>query len=185
MKKPWLVIAGVILAVVAVGVVIGVLHQAERGKTKTAALDPASAAQNLTVTIDDQPFTLVDGVAEVPAAADSATVNTLRVVGDPVGGDVTDDGKPEAALLLSNEPGGSGTFYYAVLAVNEDGAWHATNALPLGDRIKPEDVEFTGGRFVYRFLVRAAGEPMAGSPKVEKLVPIRFDPSTEEISVGV
>ena len=141
-----------------------------------------SAAENLTVTIDEQRFVMKDGVAELDAAPGSAAKNTLRIIGDPVSGDVTGDGKPDSALLLRNEPGGSGTFYYAVLAVNDGGAYHASNMLALGDRIVPKGVEFADRRFVYRFLERKPGEPMAAEPTVEATIVVQFDQATGRIS---
>ncbi len=155
-----------------------------------AAQVDSTAVKNLTVAIDNQSFTLKDGVAEVPAAPGSAAENTLRVVGDPTSGDANGDGKPDAALLLANDPGGSGTFYYAVLAVNDGGtapavndggSFHATNALPLGDRIKPQDVSFSDGAFVYRFLERKPGEPMAADPRLPTTVTVRLDPASGRI----
>lgn len=179
MRKSLLIAISVIVAALAVGVVTIVFRAGHTAKA------PQSPADNLAVTIDNQTFTLVDGLAEQPAAPGSAAKNILRVVGEPVSGDVSADGKPHTALLLSNDPGGSGTFYYAVLAVDDGGTWKATNALPLGDRIKPEGIEFTGGRFVYRFLERTPGQPMADAPTVEKLVPIRFDPASGRISADL
>ena len=149
---------------------------------RQAAQVDSVAVKNLTVTIDDQKFTLEDGVAEVPAAPGSAARNTLRVVGDPISGDVNSDGRPDAALLLSNDPGGSGTFYYAVLAVNDGGSFHSSNALLLGDRIKPQDVSFSDGTFVYRFLERKPGEPMTADPRVPKSVVVRLDPASGRIA---
>jgi hypothetical protein len=54
--------------------------------------------------------------------------------------------------------------------------------LPLGDRIKPERLDFTDGRFVYRFLERRPGEPMAAEPTVGKTVVVQFDPASDRIS---
>ena len=155
-----------------------------------AAQIDSSAVRNLTVGIDKQDFTLKDGVAEQAAEPGSATRNTLRIVGEPVAGDVNGDGRPDAALLLANDPGGSGTFYYAVVAVYDAGAapavdgagsYRATNALPLGDRIKPQTVSFSDGAFVYRFLERKPGEPMAGDPRVPTTVTVRLDPASGRI----
>lgn len=141
----------------------------------------SAAVRNLTVTIDDQTFALKDGVAETEAGPGSSAENTLRIVGDPVAGDVSGDGRPDAALLLQNDSGGSGTFYYAVVAVDDGGSYRATNALPLGDRIKPESVNVADGRFVYRFLERKPGEPMSAEPTVQKTVGVRLDPAAGRI----
>jgi hypothetical protein len=171
----WLVLAGV----AAVAVLIFVMRSSLNHRAPQA--DPAGA-ENLTVSIDNQTFALRDGFAELPAAPGSATGNTLRVVGEPVTADVNADGKPDAALLLQNDPGGSGIFYYAVLAINDGAGYHASNVLPLGDRIKPQGIGVADGRFVYRFLDRTPEEPMAAEPTVEKKVVVEFDPATGRIS---
>lgn len=154
------------------------------GCSERHAAAPPSPVDNLIVTINDEPFTLTNGFAEKPAGPGSAGTNTVRTVGPPVNGDITGDGKPDAALLLRNDPGGSGTFYYAVVAVNDGGSWWATNTLPLGDRIAPEEVTFDGGQFRYRFRERQPDEPAAAEPSVEKVVAVRFDPKSLTISDG-
>jgi len=171
----WLLVA----ALAAVAVLIFVMRSSLNHKGPQA--NPASA-ENLTVTIDQEKFVMKDGVAERNAAPGSAAKNTLRVVGQPVTGDVNGDDKPDTALLLRNEPGGSGTFYYAVLAVNDGGSYRASNVLALGDRIVPKSIDFSDGRFVYRFLERKPGEPMAAEPTVEQKVYVQFDPATQRIS---
>ena len=178
MKKSLLVVAlaGVVLAL---GVLFAVLRTGHHAETASP-----SPAEDLIVTIDNQVFSLRDGLAEIPAAAGSAGTNTVRIVGEPVMGDINSDGKDDAALLIRNDPGGSGTFYYAVVAVNDGGSWWATNTVLLGDRVKPEKVEYRDGRFVYRFLERRPEEPMATTPKVEKVVTLDFDPASQTISVA-
>lgn len=162
---------------------VAVLAVALTACSDGGGLDLPPVTRNLPVTLGDQSFTLVDGIAEKPAAAGSAATETVRAVGDPViGGDVTGDGKPEAALLLTDDPGGSGTFYYAVLALSGTDSWRATNALPLGDRIEPQGIDFADGHFVYRFLERRPGEPMSEPPSVPRTVVIGFDRSTGRIS---
>ena len=171
----WLLVA----ALAAVAVLIFVMRSSLDRQVPQA--NPSSA-ENLTVTIDQQTFVMKDGVAEQDAAPGSAARNTLRVVGEPVTGDADGDGKPDTAMLLQNSPGGSGTFYYAVLAVNDGAGYHASNVLPLGDRIIPKTIDFTDGRFVYRFLERKPDEPMAAEPTVEKTVVVQFDPASDRIS---
>ena len=145
---------------------------------------PSPEVTDLAITIDGQTFVMTDGVAETAAQPGSATQNTVRIVGDPVAGDADGDGDPDAALLIQNDPGGSGTFYYAVVAINEVGSYHASNAVPLGDRIDPQTVALKDGRFVYTYLERAPGESMADRPSVEKIVTISVDKATGVISAA-
>ncbi|MCB1264632.1 MAG: hypothetical protein KDB56_08575 [Mycobacterium sp.] len=177
MKKPMLI--GLIAAIASLGLLFAAIRSAQDQETKGE-----SAVKNLTLTIDGQTFALSDGVAEKESAPGSAAKNTVRIVGDPVAGDVNGDGQADEALLIRNDPGGSGAFYYAVVAFADGGAYHATNAVLLGDRIEPQGIEFTGGRFVYRFLERRPGQPMADAPTVKKSVAIQFAPATGGITAG-
>jgi hypothetical protein len=139
---------------------------------------------NLVVTIGDRTFRMSNGFATQQAVPGSATQDTVRVIGEPALGDVNRDGRPDAALLIENDPGGSGRFYYAVLAVNESGSYRATNALLIGDRIAPLTVDFLDLRFVYNYLARRSGEPMTERPSVVKSLWIRFDHASGVISAG-
>jgi hypothetical protein len=179
LKRP--VLTGLLIA--SVVALIGLVVVMRSAVQQSAGPAPA-AVKNITVTLDGTAVTLKDGVAERPAAPGSAAQDTVRIEGEPVMGDTTGDGKPDAALLIANDPGGSGTFYYAVLAVDNNGSYQATNAVELGDRIDPEGIEFNNGRFVYRFLERKPGEPLAAAPNVEKRVEITVDPKSNRISAA-
>ena len=137
---------------------------------------------DLTITIGTQEFAMSDGVAVIPPSQGSATANTLRLIGVPVLGDSDDDGNPDAALLVQHDPGGSGTFYYAVVAINDGGSYRASNALLLGDRIEPRAVEFADGRFVYTYAERKPGDSMSERGTVEKSVTVTVDNSAGAIS---
>ena len=191
MRKPLLVsmaILGVLVGAVAIAGFIR--FNFTNGDDVPGDRQPTPEITDLAITIDGQTFVMTDGVAETPAQPGSATKNTVRIVGDPVAGDADGDGDPDAALLIQNDPGGSGTFYYAVVAINDTDTYRATNALPLGDRILPQTVEATNGRFVYRFLDREADQSMADAPTLERAVSVVVDPvsgiirSTRAATVG-
>jgi hypothetical protein len=137
---------------------------------------------DLTITIENQNFTMTDGVGALNAAPGSAIKNTVRILGDPVEGDIDGDGNVDAALMIQNDPGGSGVFYYAVVAINDGGSYRASNALPLGDRIEPQSIQFRDQRFVYNYAVRKPGEAMDVRPSVERNELVRLDPATGLIS---
>ena len=139
---------------------------------------------DLAITIDNQTFTITDGVAEISPPPGSATTNTLQLVGEPAMGDVDNDGNPDAALLIQHDPGGSGTFYYAVVAINDGISYRASNALLLGDRIEPRTVIFTDGRFVYNYAERQPGDAMSERRTMERNVTITVDNSTGAISAS-
>ena len=180
MRKP--VLAGLLVASVAALIALFLVMRTAVDKAGEHAAP--EAVRNITVTLDGHPFALKDGVASKESAPGSAAKNTVRIVGEPAVGDATGEGELDAALLIANDPGGSGTFYSAVLAINHGGAYQSTNAVPLGDRIVPKGIDYTDGHFVYNFLDRQSGESMAAEPTVEEHIKINIDPASNRISVG-
>ena len=144
----------------------------------------STKVSNLVVTIGDRTFTMSNGFASQQSGSGSAVPNTIRVIGEPAPGDANRDGYRDAALLIENDMGTGGRFYYAVLAVSENGSYRATNALFMGDRIAPRTVDFLDWRFVYNYLARGSGEPITESPSVKKSLWIRFDTASGVISAG-
>ena len=111
------------------------------------------------------------------------SLNTLSIFGEPVYGDLNGDGKNDAVILLVNNPGGSGTFYYAVLAMNSnDDKYMPTNTIFLGDRIAPQTVEIHDGVALFNYVERKAGEPMTTRPSMGKSLWINYDAKTGQIS---
>lgn len=141
--------------------------------------------KNISVKVGEEKFDLISGFAEKEIADGSATKNKLSIFGEPVMGDLDGDGDEDSAMLLLNESGGSGSFFYAVLAINESGKYKATNTMLLGDRISPQTVEISGGRAVYNFAERRAGEPFTTPPSVGKSVWVHYDKARNEIGEWV
>ncbi len=139
------------------------------------------SVKDISYTVDKETFLLVNGTAQKELAPGSSEKNTLAMFGEPVYGDLNGDNLPDAAILLVNNPGGSGTFYYAVLAINKGGVYHSTNALLLGDRISPQTVEIRDGNALFNYAVRKANEPMTTKPSVGKSLYVHLDPKTGEI----
>ena len=119
---------------------------------------------NATYIIDGNPVTLVNGSAEVSAAPGSASTVKTMIFGRPMIGDLNKDGVQDAALLLVQDPGGSGTFYYIAAALNEGNVAKGTNAILLGDRIAPQTLELRNGQVIVNYAIRKPGEPMSTQP---------------------
>ncbi|MEY4731284.1 MAG: hypothetical protein RL681_230 [Candidatus Parcubacteria bacterium] len=145
----------------------------------------ASDVMNMPFTVGGETFVLKDGKAEKEYAPGSASKNTLFIFGEPVYGDLDEDGDMDAAVMLANDPGGSGTFFYAVLAMNGENGYRATNAMLLGDRIAPQTVEIQDGRAVYNYAERRADEPMSTRPSMGRSTWIAYNKNTNEIGEWV
>ena len=129
---------------------------------ETSAADPLQAAY----LIEEQEVCLINGQAEAEAAPGSATEVRTSVFGQPVLGDLNEDGNEDAALLLMHQPGGSGTFYYVAAALNANGGFRGTNAVFLGDRIAPQTIEIRNGVVIANYADRRPQESMAVPPSV-------------------
>ncbi len=149
--------------------------------SSTTPMTVFSSVKNMPYVILNKTFTLKGGKAEVALTPGSSSVNILLMFGEPVYGDLDGDGDTDAAILLANSPGGSGTFYYAVLAIKNGKSYTSTNALLLGDRITPQTVEIKEGRALYNYAVRKDTDPVTTSPSIGKSLWIHYDAKTNTI----
>jgi hypothetical protein len=145
--------------------------------TATTTLD----IRNMTYIVSGEIFVLKNGKAENTDISGSATKNILMTFGEPVIGDLNGDTIPDAAVLLENNPGGSGSFFYAVLVLSDGNTFKPTNTMLLGDRIAPQTVEIQNGQAIYNFAERKAGEPFTTQPSIGKSVWVYYDKKTGEI----
>jgi len=165
-------------------VVIGIVMYGSPTKKEIAVTDRPDV-QNSTYTVEGETFKMNDGVAEKSYSGNVATKNSLRVFGNTAYGDLDADGDTDAAVLLQNDRGGTGSFFYAVLVMNDNGVAKATNAMFLGDRIAPQTIEIHDGRAVYNFAERKVNEPMTTPPSIGKSVWVNYDKATNEIGEWV
>ncbi|MEK7215128.1 MAG: hypothetical protein AAB289_06005, partial [Chloroflexota bacterium] len=109
---------------------------------------------------------LTEGASAIDAAPGAASKITTRYFGNEVAGDFNSDGASDVAFLLTQETGGSGTFYYVVAAIRGNDGYRGSNAVLLGDRVAPQTPEFRNGKIVVNYAQRKSGEPMSARPSV-------------------
>lgn len=129
---------------------------------KKENLDP----KNCTYIIENKNIALKDGYSEEPIVPGSASKLITRYFGNEVSGDFNGDGFSDIAFLLTQNPGGSGTFYYAAVALGSEKECNGTNAIFLGDRIAPQTTEFQNGEIIVNYATRKPDEPMTTPPSV-------------------
>lgn len=110
---------------------------------------------------------LIDGVFEESVAPGSVTKTRILLGKEQVFGDVNDDGTEDAALTLVVDPGGSGSYTYLALVLNESGTARPLAAVMLGDRIIVKSMEINSGSISVTILSRKPDEPMSAEPNVE------------------
>lgn len=130
----------------------------------SVVFNPLSA----TYSIDDVPVTLSNGQSKDETSSTS-------IFGQPTIGDLNGDGSADAALILTQNTGGSGTFYYVVAAINTASSTQGTNAVLLGDRIAPQNIEIKSNQIIVNYADRKLTEPMTTAPSVGVSVYLTLD----------
>jgi len=158
---------GITLAILAVGLGVYYLKQSQPTPTNTpAAFDPLSA----TYVIEGKATTLKNGISVTEEAlgkdTGATTKTTTRIFGVPVRGDINGDGLADAALLIVQDTGGTGRFYYAAAALNERSGAVGTNAVFLGDRVAPQNIEIRNGQVIANYAERRPTEPFTTQPSI-------------------
>jgi hypothetical protein len=85
----------------------------------------------------------------------------------PAVGDLNSDQKNDSALLLVQDSGGTGLFYYLVAVVSDVGVVKNTNSIFIGDRIDPVGISIENGKIKLSYVDRNMGDPMTSEPTVK------------------
>lgn len=120
--------------------------------------------KNSSFKIDSQTIKLNNGKYETYFAPDSVSENITTYFGNEASGDLNGDGLNDIAFLITQSTGGSGLFYYVVVALNSSNGYKTTNAFFIGDRIAPQSTEIKSGELHVNFAERIKGEPMTSQP---------------------
>jgi hypothetical protein len=141
----------------------------------------ASDPQNATYLIDGKEVTLVNGVSEQEAAPGSATKIVTKYFGNAVDVDLNSDGLMDSGFLLTQDGGGSGTFFYVAGAVNTGNGDQGTNAIFIGDRIAPQSTNVdpnNPAQFIVNYAERKLSDPMSAPPSVAVSRTFKLDNGT-------
>jgi hypothetical protein len=160
----FLVIIGLILAL------IGVWFFTQKNTTSEIVPNESQNqtgfdGKNAQFTIEGESVQLTNGVSE-RALSSGATKITTRYFGNEAKGDLNFDGREDMAFLITQDNGGSGTFYYVVVALKTDTGYTTTNGFFIGDRIAPQTTEIKSqiGELHVNYADRNPGEPMTATP---------------------
>ena len=179
MKKKTIILAAIIIVLILGGFWLYARKPATYGPNPAgnSVLDP----RNATYTIEGRGVRFQNGRAEQEIVPGSASKIVTSIFGEPVIGTI--DGKKVAAVMLTQTTGGTGTFYYVAAAVEVVGGMTAgTNAILLGDRIAPQNVEIKTNEIIANYAARKPGEPFSASPSVGVSKYIVLDPATFALS---
>ena len=144
-----------------VGVVAWIWHETQA--TKDAQYTDA------TFTIEGEEMSLSD--------------ERLQYFGNELYTDLDGDGSEDIAFIVTYQPGGSGTFYYAVASVQAEDGYAGSDGYFLGDRIAPQSTDMSPNPrhvrvVVFNYADRLPEEPMSTNPSVGKSVYLKLVPET-------
>ena len=157
-----------LLAIVAI-IIVGYAMFGGKPTVNTSTNPPATTTfdpLNTTYTIEGKLISLVNGVSVMDVASGSVEKITTTVFGEPVRGDINADGESDAAVMLVQNSGGSGTFYYVAAAINSGGRAIGTNGILLGDRIAPQNISIASGTILVNYADRKPSDPMTTKPSI-------------------
>jgi len=139
--------------------------------------------KNATFNIEKEPITLTNGISEKPAAPDSASKIITRYFGNEAIGDINRDGLSDTAFLVTQESGGTGIFYYVVVAIQTAKGYQLTDAFLIGDRIAPQTTKIEADTLLVNFSDRKQDEPMSTPPSLGKTLLLTVT-QKEELELG-
>ncbi len=171
----------IIVAILLIGVSYAVMSN-EKASEQIIATGPTDY-KNGSYTIDGTRVELKNGVSIAEAAPGSATKIETRYFGNDLVTDLNGDGLEDHVFLVTQNTGGTGTFYYVVAALNTPDGYVGSDGYLIGDRIAPQNINLsTNPRhknvIVANFAERAPGEPMTARPSVGKSVYLKIDPAS-------
>lgn len=135
-----------------------------------APADPANAGYY----IDGILYTLVNG-ALGQAIDETETLNKFKLLDFKASGDINTDGTDDTAVVLINDAGGSGTFYYIGILTSGPNPI-IENTSFLGDRIEVKGIEFVDNKFEVTYLDRDVETSFDSPPTIEITGIAELDP---------
>lgn len=166
----------IVALILAVLLALGAWHTLN-SHSKAAPLHTEGADYlDATYQINGTQVSLAHGVSRVPSAPGSASETLTRYFGNAAESDLNGDGRKDVVFLLTQETGGTGTFFYAVAALNTVHGYEGSEAYFLGDRIAPQTTDIgPDGVINVNYADRGEGESFAAQPSIGKTVRLRFD----------
>jgi len=138
--------------------------------------------KNTSYIIEGREVFLEDGKSTVEALPGSATKITTEYFGNEVKRDFNKDGREDVAFLITQNTGGSGTFYYVVVALNTREGYVGSEGFLLGDRIAPQTTEIgEENTILVNYADRKPNESFATMPSVGKSIWLKLDTETLEL----
>lgn len=114
--------------------------------------------------------------------------SAAKYFGNEIKTDLDGDGDEDVAFIITHEPGGSGTFFYAVAALKTPQGYAGSDGYLLGDRIAPQNTLLSQNPrhqrvVVFNYADRSIGQPLTEQPSENKSVYLKIDPITVQWAI--
>jgi len=135
--------------------------------------------KNATYILDGQSITLKNGIYESEVVPGSAAKSITSYFGNEVKKDFNGDGREDIAFLLSQETGGTGVFFYLVVALKTENGYLGSNGFFIGDRIAPQSTQLgDNNSIIVNYADRGVDEPFSADPTIGKSIKLLLDTGT-------
>lgn len=121
---------------------------------------------NATFTFADGPITLSGGRVERSVEPGSSFIEEIVLLDDIAYGDINDDNREDAVVLLARFGGGSGTFIYVGAYLSGPVTYRGSNTVFVGDRIIPTSLSIQNGIITINYLDRSPDQAFSEEPNV-------------------
>ncbi|MEX2010394.1 MAG: hypothetical protein WD874_01155 [Parcubacteria group bacterium] len=136
------------------------------GKTREGKPDPLNGTYTFEGGEESYEITFNDGYAKRTGSGPLQTSFETEITIYKDFGDLNNDSKEDAAIIIGESSGLSAIPLYVAAYVSGPIRYNGSNAIFLGDRILPESIDINNGVITVTYLDRAEDEPLAAEPTV-------------------
>ncbi|MDD4761407.1 MAG: hypothetical protein PHZ25_00035 [Candidatus Pacebacteria bacterium] len=148
-------ILGIILILIVIALIGFYFYNNESGSYKNELFNSEINPLNAVYEVEGGIFSIKGGVAEEKVNSMSRDAVEVKIFGQPVFGDLNQDGNEEAAVIISYK-NDRGEAFYVAAAVREknDQETKGTNALVLGEGAMPKNILIKEGKILVSYEVK-------------------------------
>ncbi len=128
--------------------------------------------------IDGQLVELTGSASTIQDPSNPLSETITNYFGKEAFGDLNGDGQEDVAFLLTQNKGGSGTFFYVVAAIKTRGGYTGTNGVFLGDRIAPLSTQISDGTLIVNYGDRRPEDPFTMPPSIGITMVLKVEGNT-------
>lgn len=153
-------------------------------ENKGGTVNPQIKAYDATYKINGQEVILKNGISSVGGATGADSKIVTKYYGNDAKGDFDGDGTEDSAFIVTQNRGGSSTFYYVTALLNKSSGKVAVDGTLLGDRIVPKSISVEKNNIVVDYVDRKPSENIDTPPSIDKTLELKvgtnLDPITKE-----